>query len=221
LQRSKSLSNDGSDYKFLPDVHNDSQACGTLPDIELIPAAMSTLDKHGEQGRSDLKVGTFSIIATILHPEYRGSIRISSSNPFDRPKVDFGFLSNPADYVVLRKAIPLSLSLGETMKASGFPLLNNITYPETGQAKDAENGKDEELDKLIREYIRSVYHWSCTCKMGTEEDMSVVDEELRVHGVKGLRVCDASIFRKGLGAHLQAPVVMVAERCADFIKNGL
>jgi choline dehydrogenase len=218
---SKSLSNNGSEYNFTPDIPHNSPAYDNLRDIELIPATISCIDKPGEQGRSDLNTGTFSIIATNLHPESHGSVRLSLSNPFDRPQVDFNFLSNAIDCVIFRKAIRLSLRLGEAMKTSGFPLLGNITYPEASQAKDKKNGNDEELNRAIREYVRSVYHWSCTCKMGREEDMGVVDEELRVHGVKGLRVCDASIFPKSLGAHLQAPVVMVAERCVDFIKSGV
>ncbi|EPE32304.1 FAD/NAD(P)-binding protein [Glarea lozoyensis ATCC 20868] len=218
--RSRAISDDGSEYKFAGDNTN-AEPSDNLPDLELIPAAISTIDKPGEQGRSDQRLGTVSILATYLVPESSGSIRLSSTNLFDRPKVDFGFLSNPADYIVLRKAIRLSLKLAEIMKASGFPLLNNITYPEASQQKDAENGNDDELDRLIRQYIRSVFHWSCTCKMGSEDDLGVVDEELKVHGVTGLRICDASIFPKGLSAHLQAPVVMVAERCADFIKSGM
>jgi choline dehydrogenase len=157
--RSKAISNDGSEYKFAGDTSH-TNASKTLPDLELIPTAISTIDKHGEQGRSGQRLGTVSILATYLVPESSGSIRLSSSNPFDRPKVNFGFLSNPADYEVLRKAIRLSLRLAEMMKASGFPLLNNITYPEASQQKDADNGNDDELNRLIRHYIRSVFHWS-------------------------------------------------------------
>ena len=104
----------------------------------------------------------------------------------------------------------LAMKLGERMRESGFPLGKGLTVPESdGQ---------EDVDKYIRKWGRPTYHYAGTCRMAKVDEGGVVDDELRVHGVKGLRICDASIFPQIISAHLQAPVVMVAERCADMIK---
>jgi choline dehydrogenase-like flavoprotein len=86
------------------------------------------------------------------------------------------------------------------------------------------HGEDDiALDKFIRRRNRTAYHYSSTCRMAAKEDASggggVVDPQLKVFGVEGLRVADASVFPWVLGAHLQAPVVCVAERCAEMVVN--
>ncbi|KAJ2970623.1 hypothetical protein NUW54_g12689 [Trametes sanguinea] len=83
---------------------------------------------------------------------------------------------------------------------------------------------DEELDRFIRKNVRDSFHYTSTCRMGAQshgERPSVVDTKLRVHGVYGLRVCDTSIFPEILGTHTMAPVVAVAEKCADMMKVAL
>ncbi|MCJ1247894.1 hypothetical protein MMC30_005109 [Trapelia coarctata] len=187
-----------------------------LPDIELMPLATSAVDNLEEHKLRFAKIGVFSLLATLLRPRSRGTVRLGSSNPHDRPKVDFGFMSDPADFAMARKAIRLALKLGAVMKAQGFPLVRGLTVPKS--EKD-----DEEIDKLIRHRARTTYHYSSTCRMAPEFDAQapgVVDDSLRVHGVSNLRVCDASVFPQIVSSHLQAPVVMVAEKCADMIKGG-
>ncbi|KAG9233101.1 GMC oxidoreductase-domain-containing protein [Amylocarpus encephaloides] len=112
--------------------------------------------------------------------------------------------------------------MGELMKAAGFPIFCNLTYPEEKQAPDLKNKNDDEIDKLIRLRMRTTYHYASTCRIAPEDDPKapgVVDDELRVYGIANLRVCDTSVFPQIPSAHLQAPAVMVAERCADFIKK--
>ena len=75
---------------------------------------------------------------------------------------------------------------------------------------------DEEIDAFVRQNVESAYHPSCSCKMGTD-DMAVVDPQTRVHGVKGLRVVDSSIFPTIPNGNLNSPTIMVAERAADLI----
>jgi choline dehydrogenase-like flavoprotein len=82
-----------------------------------------------------------------------------------------------------------------------------------------ESASDEALDGFIKRDVDTVYHYSSTCRMAPENDMGVVDDELRVHGVRNLSIADASVFPSILACHLQAPVVMVGERCADFLKK--
>ncbi|KAF7900954.1 hypothetical protein EAF00_003175 [Botryotinia globosa] len=199
-----------------------SQVQDLIPDIELMPLAVTAKDDSEEHQRLFSKMGMFSILATLAKPKSRGTVRLPSSDPHQRPRVDFGILSNSEDYIVARASVRLSLKLAETMRASGFPLQENITFPEDKQARDAKNNNDEEFDKFIRRRIRTIYHYSSSCRMAPVDDAEspgVVDDQLKVHGVKGLRVCDTSIFPEITSHHLQAPTVMVAEKCADMIKN--
>jgi choline dehydrogenase-like flavoprotein len=158
--------------------------------------------------------GLVSLFPTLLQPKSRGSVRLHTTNPYDTPKIDFGYFSDAADYPIARKAIRLALKCGSEMRASGFPIIEPHLVP-------SDPDDDECLDAFIREKLRTIYHYASTCRMGREqgEEQGVVGDELRVHGVLNLRVADASVFPNVLATHMQAPTVMVAERCADFIKR--
>ena len=78
---------------------------------------------------------------------------------------------------------------------------------------------DAEIEAHIRNFAKTVYHPSGTCKMGTDP-LAVVDPQLRVHGVRGLRVCDASVMPSLISGNTNAPTIMIAERCAEFIQQG-
>ena len=189
------------------------QADALVPDIEIIPLNINAIDDTSPISKS----GAFSMLATILRPKSRGSVRLQSTNPHDKPRVDLGFLSNPNDYLMARKCVRLSLRIGEGMKATGFPLIRGISAP-------ASEAGDEEIDNVVRHYARTTYHYSGTCRMASESDeeaAGVVDASLRVYGLENVRVCDASIFPQIIAAHLMAPVVMVAEKGADMIKSPL
>ncbi|TGO17295.1 hypothetical protein BTUL_0019g00850 [Botrytis tulipae] len=197
-----------------------------IPDIELMPLSTSGMDNFDEPEFIDIfsKTPIFCVLATILQPRSNGTVRLASSNPHDKPKVDFGILSDPSDYSIARSAVRLTLSIADKMKESGFPLLRNITFPAEKQELDIKSNTTEEMDKFIRRRIRTTFHYASTCRMAPEHDPKapgVVNDELKVYGVKGLRVCDTSVFPQIVSGHLQAPAVMVAEKCADLIKNEL
>lgn len=187
-----------------------------LPDIEIMPLATSAMDDLEEHKRHFANIGIFSLLTCLLQPKSRGSVRLASSNPCDRPKVDLGLLSQHSDFDLARKAVRLALRLGDAIKDAGFPLLRGVAVPAMG-------GEGEDMDQFIRHRARTTYHYACTCRMTLEFDAlapGVVDDSLRVHGVANVRVCDASVFPQIITSHLQAPVVMVAEKCADKIKIG-
>lgn len=187
-----------------------------LSDLEIIPLATSGMDDFEEYQRCFSKIGVFSLLASVLRPQSRGTVRLASSDPSDRPKIDLGFLSDPMDFALARKAVRLLLNLGEAMKAQGFPLLRGISVPD--QDRSGQVG----IDRFIRHRARTLYYYSGTCRMASEFDSQapgVVDDSLRVHGIPNVRVCDASIFPQILACHLMAPVVMVAEKCASMIKG--
>ncbi|TFK81138.1 GMC oxidoreductase [Polyporus arcularius HHB13444] len=177
------------------------------PEIELMHLTSNSID-YDIPGK-----GLFTLLVAHIRPKSYGSVRLATGNPRERPEVDLGFFSNPDDYVALRKGLRLGLRVAADVQKQGYPL-EDLIVPE---------GKsDEDLDAFIRSNVRTVFHYTSTCRMGQQphgERPSVVDAELRVHGVDGLRVCDASIFPEILGAHTMAPVVMVAEKCADMIKK--
>ena len=186
-----------------------------LPDLELMPLATSAMDDLEEHKLRFSKTGIFSLLTTVLRPKSRGTVRLRSAEPRDRPKVDLGFMRDPVDFALARKGVRLAIKLGNSMKARDFPIVRGVTAP------DSEKDR-EQIDELIRHRARTTYHYSSTCRIAPEFDESqapgVVDDSLRVHGIPNLRVCDASVFPQIISTHLQAPMVMVAEKCADMIK---
>lgn len=150
------------------------------------------------------------MLNVLLHPKSKGTVRLSSKNPEDPLIVDPRYLTHPDDFIPLRASVRLSLRLRDQMIAQGYPL------------KDWDGIKGDEddaaIDKLILRRNRTAYHYSSTCRMAPEgKDGGVVNHELLVHGFENLRVADSSIFPWVLGTHLQAPVVAVAEKCADMV----
>lgn len=181
----------------------------TLPDIELIPMAY-----YGFSSEFDRSRGVFSFMSMLLHPQSTGNLRLTSATPDAPLMIDPKYLSNADDFEPLRAGLKLALRIGEDMRGRGHPL-------ENWEAEMPQGEDDESMDNFIRRRSRTTYHYSSTCRMGPHEDIpgggAVVDEQLKVFGVRGLRVADASVLPWVLGVHLQAPVVMVAEKCADMI----
>ena len=94
------------------------------------------------------------------------------------------------------------------------PALEPYRGPELAPGPEVQT--DEEILAFVKQELESAYHPSCTCKMGTEP-MAVTDPELRVHGIEGLRVVDASVMPAGTNGNIYAPVLMIAEKAADLI----
>lgn len=157
-------------------------------------------------------MGGAAFLAGLLRPVSKGTVRLRSPDPSDHPVFDMQYLSSPADYLVLRQALRLCMSIAAEMRASGYDF-RDVVVPD--------DMDDTTLDAFINEGKTSLFHYSGSCRMGEEKDPAgpgVVDKALRVHGIRRLRVCDASVFPHILAAHIQAPVVAMAEKCADLIK---
>ena len=150
----------------------------------------------------------------LLRPTSKGTVRLKSSDPNDPIICDPNILSSPGEWAILRASIRLSMRLAEQMRARGYQMLDSSV-----PASDS----DADLDVFITKWARTTYHYSSTCRMAPESDEfpGVVDDELRVHGVQNLRIADTSIFPQILATHLQAPAVMVAEKCAELIKGAV
>lgn len=176
-----------------------------LPDIEIMPLpgnAWETVDLKGKQ------YGAMTYLCVALRPEAAGTVRLQSVDPHEQPACDLGFLQSPKDFFVLRKAVKLALALSRVVRRQGYPL-RNLNVPKSEG--------DQDLDDFIRANVKSTFHYSSSCRMAPEDEGGVVDDMLRVHGISGLRIADASVFPTIPATHLQAPTVMVGERCADFL----
>lgn len=171
--------------------------------IHFAPAA----SEADAKGNLKTRPGT---TATVCHlrPESRGSVHIRSADPATAPAIRANYLDTEND----RRAIISAVRRVREIFAA--PALDSYRDKEFLPGADVQS--DEEILSYIRAEAESVYHPVGTCKMGND-DMAVVDERLRVHGVKGLRVADASIMPNVVSGNTNAPAIMIAEKCADMV----
>ena len=142
-------------------------------------------------------------------PESQGSIHIGGKNPFDAPKIRPNFLADPLDQKTLIDGLHLCRSIGETRSMSQY--ISHEMNPGINVTSD------EQMLQFARDTGATTYHPMGTCKMGGDR-LAVVDDHLRVHGLEGLRVVDASIMPTMPSGNINAPVIMIAEKAADMIK---
>ncbi len=178
-------------------------------DIQLhfIPAM---IDDHG---RNRLRGDGYTLHACFLRPRSRGSVRLASNRAADKPIIDPNYLGDAEgfDRRMLVECAKLSL---EILAQEAFaPYRGAPIFPATPPRTDAE------FLEFVRSRAETVYHPIGTCRMGSDA-AAVVDPQLRVHGVDGLRVVDASVMPDLPGGNTNAPTIMIAERAADLIKDA-
>lgn len=145
-----------------------------------------------------------------LRPESRGSVAIKSPDPFCMPAIQPNYLSTPADQKVAADSIRL------TRKIVSQPALQKY-HPEE-HLPGPEIDSEEELVRVAGDISTTIFHPVGTCKMGADE-MAVVDQRLKVHGITGLRVADASIMPTIVSGNTNSPVIMIAEKAAYMIRQ--
>jgi choline dehydrogenase-like flavoprotein len=150
----------------------------------------------------------YAISPVNLYPRSRGRITLASSDPFAEPLIDPNLLSVPEDVMPLVRGIRLA------RRIFGAPAFEEYRAHESIPGDSAQS--DEQLIEYIRAQSYTVHHPVSTCRMGTDA-LAVVDPQLRVVGLEGLRVADASVFPSLIGGNTNAAVVMVAEKAADMI----
>lgn len=143
-----------------------------------------------------------------LRPQAQGSVTLASNNPNDAPLIDFNFLDNENDWQKMIKAFHLCRELMNSSGWQGY-IGKPIGAPANAKSED-------EIREAIKQIADTIYHPVGTCKMGIGDD-AVVDPELKVHGLDGLRVADASIIPSLIGGNTNAPAIMIGEKCADMI----
>ncbi|MEM9724365.1 MAG: GMC family oxidoreductase N-terminal domain-containing protein [Pseudomonadota bacterium] len=175
------------------------------PDIQL-HFAVGMVEDHGRVIRAGYGV---SCHVCVLRPESRGWVELNSPDPMAPPKIDPQFLTADSDLETLRRGAKI---MRQIMAAP--PIAQEIKQEMNMEGVET----DAQLDEVLRNRADTVYHPVATCAMGPDED-AVVDTRLRVRGVAGLRVVDASIMPRLISGNTNAPSIMIAEKAADMIKE--
>ena len=180
------------------------------PDLQFhfVPAQ---LDDHG---RHKLPGFGYTLHACFLRPKSRGRVALISANPTDKVRIESDYLSDAEgfDLKVMVEAVRTSRRI--LAQAAFAPFRGPELFPGAATQSDAD------IVDFIRRKAESIYHPVGTCKIGADRDpLAVVDPQLRVRGVQGLRVVDASVMPKLIGGNTNAPTMMIAERAADLIRG--
>ncbi|MDR5655354.1 GMC family oxidoreductase [Ruixingdingia sedimenti] len=173
------------------------------PDIQiiLVPALRNA------KGQMGIGHG-FGLMASLMRPKSRGRVGLASADPRAAPVIDPNYLSDPDDVDRLARGIRIARQLAE---AAPFDAVRGAELEPGPQIRS-----DADLAQFIRQRAHSAYHPTGTCAMGMGPD-AVVDPQLRVHGIRGLRVVDAAVMPTLLGGNTGGPVIMIAEKAADMI----
>lgn len=179
------------------------------PDIQfhVLPALVGFADRTPEPGHG------LSIGPCILRPKSRGTVKLRSANPRDSALFRANTFSDLSDLDTLVRGVQLGIKILQAPALA--KIIKRRVLPKPGIEKD-----HEALSDYVRCTAKTVFHPSGTCKMGPATDKNaVVDEELRVRGVQGLRVADVSIMPTLVSGNTNAPAMMIGERAARFISN--
>jgi choline dehydrogenase len=175
------------------------------PDFQLIQALLPYVS--AEVGKTDLPTNTWSILPGVVRPASRGWIRLKGPNPGDGLEIDAGFLNEPTDMKAALDCLALSRGLGNASA------MNRFSGPEILPGRLGVG----ELESFVRNAIMPQWHQCGTAKMGRDPS-AVVDHRLRVYGIDGLTIADASIFPRITTGNTMAPCVVVGERASEILK---
>ncbi len=198
---SSSIAESGAFFRSSPDVK--------VPDLQLV-FVLGIVDDHSRK----LHLGHgVSCHVDVLRPYSRGSVTLVSTDPSAAPLIDPNFLNDERDLDLLVKGVQIQQAIMESRPFDG--IRGKMLYHVDRNDRNAIIGD-------IRNRADTQYHPVGTCKMGTASDpMAVVDEQLRVRGLQGLRVVDASIMPTVCGGNTNAPTIMIGEKAADMIRKEL
>jgi choline dehydrogenase len=184
---------------------------GPGPDIQLT-GGPTALILSGEEVPER---SVFTMNATVLNPSTRGAVRLASADPQEHPLIDPRYFDDPADLRIMVKGLQAAVDIAQCP-----PFADHLVRPYLPDTTDLGSLDAAAWDHHVRRWSATCYHPVGTCAMGDDEE-SVVDPELKVHGVDGLRVVDASVMPKVTSGNTNAPTMMIAERAADLIRAGV
>ncbi|MBA6417159.1 choline dehydrogenase [Colwellia sp. 6M3] len=178
----------------------------TEPDLQLhfVPAAM---DDHGRNHKLLCTYG-ISLHVCLLRPKSRGTVTLNSNKITQHPRIQLNMLDHQDDIDTMIKGVRIAKKILSTPPLSSTHV--NFIFP------DENCNSEQEIHQFLKEKCNTIYHPVGTCKMGQDE-LSVVDEQLKVHGIKQLRVVDASIMPTLISGNTNAPTMMIAAKAADMI----
>jgi choline dehydrogenase-like flavoprotein len=183
------------------------------PDLQLhsIPWAYPEPNDDGPGDPVISKEHSFTILPSLIYPKSRGEVRLASADPTQAPVMDPHYLEEDDDMKLLVLGVHLAREIAATAPLSKYLRGEATPGPAVTSEKD--------IRAAIRLYAKTVYHPVGTCKMGVNED-AVVDPQLQVYGIEGLRVADASIMPTITGGNTNAPSIMIGEKASDLIKQA-
>lgn len=181
----------------------------TVPDLQfhVLPWAYPSPNQDAPVRHDVDKRAALTVMSSLIYPRSRGTLRLNSADPFAAPLIDFNYLSEPDDKKVLLEGVQMIRDIMASPGLSG----QVISEIHPGAALGAEAMKSEVTNRAT-----SIYHAVGSCRMGVDE-RAVVGPDLKVRGIEGLRVADASIMPSVIGGNTNAPSVMIGDRVADFI----
>jgi choline dehydrogenase len=150
----------------------------------------------------------FTLGPSFVRPTSRGEVRLRSADPHAKPAIRLGWFQDPEEMRSVVKAVRLCREIAESGPLG--ELVTTNLDPGPGVLSD------EQIEAYVRANVQHTYHASCTCRMGTEDD-GVLDPELRVRGVEGLRVADCSSMPRITSGNTNAPAIMIGEKASDLV----
>jgi choline dehydrogenase-like flavoprotein len=178
-----------------------------LPDLQL----HFVVGKLVDHGRKTVFGHGYSCHVCLLRPRSRGALTLASADPLAAPRIDPNFLAERNDVQRLVRGFKVMRNILQQPALAG---LRGRELASSAQARD-----DASIEAFIREHADTIYHPVGTCRMGSGP-MDVVDAQLRVHGIEGLRVVDASVMPSIVGGNTNAPVIMIGEKAADLVRQA-
>lgn len=179
-----------------------------IPDIQTFLAEIPIATPEA-QAMFSLPADAWSLLPGLVRPKSRGSITLSGANPMAPLNIDSGALAEPEDLQALVKAVEFCREIGNSSTMRPFVRREVMPGAMSGKA----------LESFVRNTASTVWHQSCTAKMG-RDSLSVVDSQLRVYGIDGLRIADASIMPRVTTGNTMAPCVIIGERLGSLLTEG-